>query len=168
MTVQDPFRNLLALRHRIAAHARGVVERHPGALACRRGCAACCDTERVVADIEYDRLARAIEGLAPSVRARLGRREDGACPLLLDGACAVYAERPLVCRAHGLPVAWEGGRDVCPLNFEGRNLEDLADEDLLSLERVTTLAVVINALYCEETGGDPDRRRPVGKLLAPG
>lgn len=29
--------------------------------------------------------------------------DETPCPLLIDGRCAVYAHRPLICRTHGLP-----------------------------------------------------------------
>lgn len=54
-----------------------------------------------------------------------------ACPLLVDDLCAVYADRPLLCRAYGFPVdayAVEGGgalvfRSLCVL-YEGMELSD--------------------------------------------
>jgi len=44
------------------------------------------------------------------------------CPLLGDdGLCLVYAERPLICRQHGLPLIDSGGDIIderwCSLNF---------------------------------------------------
>ncbi len=44
------------------------------------------------------------------------------CPALLDGLCAVYASRPILCRTHGFPLLYateeeDGWLDVCPLNF---------------------------------------------------
>ena len=76
--------------------------------------------------------------------ARLANEEPGprgGCAFLdAEGACRVYAERPLICRTQGLPLRAffesdegeiEEQRDICPLNLEGGPpLETLADEDL--------------------------------------
>ena len=37
---------------------------------------------------------------------------------MLDGQCAIYEARPLICRTHGLAIGVDGGLDHCPLNFE--------------------------------------------------
>lgn len=64
------------------------------AVQCRRGCAFCCYVDVVVTPIEAIRLARSGPKRSP---APAGRRSP--CPLLVDGACSVYATRPLACRA---------------------------------------------------------------------
>ncbi len=62
---------------------------------CRRGCAFCCYVDVVVTPLEAIRLARRGTVRAPAAVA--GPRQP--CPLLEDGACSVYAARPLACRA---------------------------------------------------------------------
>lgn len=164
----EPLRNLVALRHKLDAHAARVMGAYADRFACRRGCVGCCQTERTVSDVEYEALRRAVEALPAETRAQLGAGGDGGpCPLLVDGACAVYAERPVICRSHGLPLVMEGQTDVCPLNFEGQDLAALPQGDLLSVDAVTAILVAVNQLYCQETGGDPLRRRAVGTLQEP-
>lgn len=80
-------------------------------IACGKGCSYCCFGFVAVHPAEAFRLAgavragtasieairaagRALQGLTPDER--VGRKLP--CPLLEDGACSVYAERPLVCR----------------------------------------------------------------------
>jgi hypothetical protein len=98
-------------------------------IACRRGCNYCCHSfvavmapevfriadavrrhkDKRLAAAEIDVRAAALKGVG--VEARLGRKL--ACPLLIDGECSVYAERPLVCRqATSLSVA------TCLAEFE--------------------------------------------------
>lgn len=61
---------------------------------CRRGCAFCCYVDVVVTPLEAVRLGG---------RARPGSGEAAAhrkpCPLLADGACTVYEQRPFACRS---------------------------------------------------------------------
>ena len=98
--------------------------------ACRAGCFHCCHTPPMVTSMEWrplfkalrtlshDKLLRVLDmvelqrSLAPALEAKrqatihpqkgiapphLGMQ----CPLLVDGQCAVYKARTLICRAHG-------------------------------------------------------------------
>lgn len=70
------------------------------------GCTACCTSSyfipirpeetRTLARIPKKFLAPA-PGL-PQGHKVLGHFEDGRCPMLRDGACSIYADRPLACR----------------------------------------------------------------------
>lgn len=162
----DPLRNLRALRHKVDHHAAQVMAAHPQRFACRAGCAGCCHSERRVFDVELAALRGAVDALAPEVRAQLRAGDEGRCSLLLpEGRCAVYTERPILCRSHGLPLRIEQQLDVCPLNFVGEDLSALPPEQLLSVDAVTTVLVVVNQLYCQETGGEAGRRTAVGVLV---
>lgn len=160
----SPFRNLTQLRQRLEDHNARVSSVHAAKLACKKGCAGCCQTERTVNDLEFEALRQAFEALDPAIQSRLIHQETEACPLLIDEACALYGERPLICRSHGLPLVMDGRLDVCPLNFEGVSLETLPDTDLLSVDTLTAILTVSNMLFCEETGGTAERRRPVSAL----
>lgn len=163
-----PFRNLTVLRDRVHNHSQRVLLQHAEHFACRRGCDGCCQTERTVSDVEFDALAGAIAELPPETRDRLATQTGPTpCPLLLDGGCAVYEQRPLICRSHGLPLVMEGQHDVCSLNFTERSILTLPDNDLLSVDTLTAVLVAVNALYAQEEGGDAHRRRPVSALLTP-
>jgi len=113
--------SLLELAELAAAYAEQGFERAGGeartaALACRRGCAFCCHlpVETTAAEaargLEYARAHLDDAGFAALV-ARI-EAADAAyplssdqpparhppCPFLVDGACLVYAVRPLACR----------------------------------------------------------------------
>ncbi len=161
-----PLRNLEALTARVEAHARRVELSHAEHFACRRGCSNCCQTERTVTDVEFAALVAAFERQSQATRSALAERTSTTpCPLLLDDACALYDSRPLICRTHGLPLVMEGQPDVCPLNFTEYSILSLPDRDLLSVDTLTAILVAVNALYCEETGGDPRRRRAMSELF---
>jgi hypothetical protein len=123
--------HLVTLRTRVDAHFDAAVARTPEGFACRAGCDQCCQRFSVF-EVEAAPIRRALaelEAKAPALRQQI--REQGrdphatACALLVDGLCSVYAERPLICRSHGLPVAVpdpdepDGALlvDHCPLNF---------------------------------------------------
>lgn len=138
---------LVELRRRVDVHFDAAVTRSPGAITCREGCHACCRPGLSVFGIEADRVAAALRRLAgddPSLRARVRRQAaDGArdrCALLVEGRCSVYAERPLICRSHGLAVrppadSGEPRLDMCPLNYVGTPPPSASVLDLEALNR---------------------------------
>lgn len=81
-------------------------------IACRKGCTFCCHSQVEVSIVEAIAIAHAIAGspdlsagvrtAAPKVRglSALARMQAHIpCPLLRDGACSVYTDRPRSCRA---------------------------------------------------------------------
>ncbi|MBC7541239.1 MAG: YkgJ family cysteine cluster protein [Candidatus Sericytochromatia bacterium] len=116
-------------------------------VACRNGCNQCCYHPPLVTSLEWSALYPHLLNLSP-VRQELlieqadalrpltkdlgalRRRVLGAdraeaigdfsmqCPMLIDGKCAVYAGRPLVCRGYGQTLRISGDKSV----FFGSNL----------------------------------------------
>jgi uncharacterized protein len=77
-----------------------------------RSCTACCTSSQFIhiAPDEVDAL-RAIpeEVLVPAPRlpaghVLMGYDEHGRCPMLVDGACSIYAHRPRTCRTYDCRV----------------------------------------------------------------
>lgn len=101
-------------------------ERHPGALACRAGCADCCVGGLQIGTAEALAIEQWLEGASRETRARvaaLAERPDASWCVLLDdeAACSIYPARPLVCRSFGLPMRVpdrEGDRRRLPLLHE--------------------------------------------------
>lgn len=120
--------HLVVLRTRVDAHFDAAVARTPEGFSCRAGCSQCC-VRFSVFEVEAAPIRQALAEIDPALRERI--REQGrdphatACALLVDGLCSVYAERPLICRSHGLPIAVPDPDDPdgplsvdhCPLNF---------------------------------------------------
>jgi Fe-S-cluster containining protein len=88
-----------------------------GSLACRRGCSYCCHGYVSATAPQIFAAAEAIRANALSFEAACARIQDTAmrvggldwrarialrepCPLLAEGACSIYAERPLACRGY--------------------------------------------------------------------
>jgi Fe-S-cluster containining protein len=133
-------------------------------LVCRPGCDSCCRHLRLF-PVEAAALAVALDGLSPQVRDQLlvraaGCGEDDPCPLLIGGLCQLYADRPLICRTHGLPLLLEGeeGRriDFCPRNFQG--VAALPAGAVIDLEKLNTALTAINRLFAQQQGLDDAAR----------
>jgi len=107
---------------------------HGSRLRCRQGCAKCCMDGLTVFELEAEHIRRRHAALL-----RGAPHPPGACAFLdATGACRIYADRPYLCRTHGLPLRWteerhDGGlverRDICPLNGPGPPLETLREDE---------------------------------------
>jgi len=84
------------------------------------GCTACCTSSYFVhiGPDETETLARIPAELLfaapdlPNGNVLLGYDEDGRCPMLRDGACWIYAHRPLTCRNYDCRVYAAAGIDA--------------------------------------------------------
>lgn len=121
---------LVTLRRRVDDHFEAAMSRSPEAMECHSGCSRCCHQRFGVFEVEAHRVRAALLRLSrndPALRERVREQADDPavahhCALLVDDRCAVYEERPLICRTHGLPtrVVDEHGtpsQQGCPLNF---------------------------------------------------
>jgi Fe-S-cluster containining protein len=122
---------------------------------CRKGCSECCSQMFQITELEAAYISRAVRMLAfdrqrqmkERARQYLHDREDllarhgvpdawGSlpkpglrlpCPALEDGACTIYAHRPLICHKYGMPLYNPCRPDqlfACELNFKpGESLE---------------------------------------------
>lgn len=159
--------DLVALHEEVDREARTLAARHAARLQCRRGCHACCLDGLTVTRIEAERIRRA----HPALLATGTPRPSGACAFLdAEGACRIYAERPLVCRTQGLPLRvvfeneeeeLEERRDICPLNLAGGPpLEALPESDcwLVGLYELRLAAI-------DEAAGGSDEARVALRAL---
>ncbi len=137
-------------------------------LTCRSGCASCCVDGLSVLPVEAFALAAAVEArVAAGHDPPAARPTDDACVFLdVDGRCAVYAARPLLCRTHGLPlVTGEPARgalrvvddiSVCALNFTGR---PPTRADALDAGRLLQLLVTVDRRFRARVGLPDDAGR---------
>ena len=111
---------LVTLRTRVDAHFVDAAAKAGEAMRCARGCDTCCRVDLSVFEVEAapirEALAALPSALRETVRAQAGQTEH--CAMLVEGSCAVYEQRPLICRSHGVAVQLDDGAvDHCPLNF---------------------------------------------------
>lgn len=157
-----------ALLAKVADFWRRAVAAQPGAFSCRDRCAACCRQRLTVLPVEAAAIRAHLATLPRAARAAMREptASPGDCAFLRDERCAVYPARPVICRTHGLAVRAEGRVDHCPLNFTG---EPPAPEGVLSLDTINTLLVLVNRLWLEAQGRDPDApREALADLAAEG
>jgi len=128
-------------------------------ISCRAGCSGCC-RHLTLFPVEAAALMVALAALPePSRRVLTGRGEMpavGPCPLLQDDRCLAYADRPIICRTHGLPLLTEidGEKriDYCPENFRG--VSSIPGDSVMNLDLVNRTLVAVNGVFVRETA-DP-------------
>jgi len=97
---------LLEIQHLTNQGVAAAIKADSRKLACGRGCASCCrtHTDIPVYPLELMGIAwYATEKLTGELRQRVQQqlhhhRELGACPFLVDAACAIHPLRPMACR----------------------------------------------------------------------
>ncbi len=157
-----------------------VASRHAGEMACRSGCTDCCQAQLTLTAVEAGVLSDRLPTLPPAIRRRLAGRarvamartdDSGPCAGLgAGGRCELYANRPLVCRSHGVPV--RVGRaalpvlEACPHNFRDDAVARLAPEDVLDQETLSTVLHAVNALHARESGASIETRVRLAELLS--
>ncbi len=171
--LQHALRNYRQLIERVDELCRHITEAYPAAVTCHRGCDSCC-RHLTLFPVEGAALHSALFEL-PAAQATDLRQHaaaataDGPCPLLADGACRLYAARPLICRTHGLPLLLAEGEerriDFCPRNFT--QIRSLPATAVLDLERLNTALAGVNALFVREALGGAEfaRRRSIAEFL---
>jgi uncharacterized protein len=154
--------SLLELRAKVDTFFTRVQGTHPEDFACRRGCTNCCEVDLTVFPVEADPIKEALANSPKALRAGIAARVAAGkhCVMLVDGACAIYDQRPIICRSQGLPLqTGSSERATCPLNFVSTDLAGLDHSDVLNLNTLNTLLSMLHQVYCKESGVDSARVR---------
>jgi Fe-S-cluster containining protein len=141
------YRRLLAGVDQLLGRMR---RKYGGHIVCHRGCDCGCRNLSIF-PIEALSLVDALRTLPEAVSAKFQRRAASAsfwdCPLLEDGACQMYAFRPILCRTHGFPLQtiYNGRSSIgyCRKNFKEMPL--IPEDAILDLDSINRMLRRINA-----------------------
>ena len=140
-------------------------------LHCRPGCDDCCmaisvlPVEAVLLRLAYDNLN---EGAKLSVRRQAGKKND-KCPFLIQKKCCIYKSRPLICRTHGLPIAYVNAEietievSACLVNFPADMR--LEKEGLLFMDPFNERLAEINLKVVQEKEKRRERRYDIRQII---
>lgn len=172
--MSDPLDEHRAALAKIDAAVANASTRAADALACKRGCDACCVDGLSVLPVE----AGLIEvHVAATGKRPPAQQTPGRCAFLdEEGACTVYDARPVLCRTHGLALKTA---DVEP---SSRNLRILGDDlsacelnyttraprsdEVLDATKLMMLLVTVDRRYRAKVGLADDTSRVSLKDLA--
>lgn len=134
-----------------------MVSRYKSHLACRKGCDLCCQRKFTVSAVEAYNIGLAFRQLDARTQQEIRKKKD-SCTFLVNGACSVYASRPMMCRTFGLPSLHrnenqEGEISWCNLNFTNvlENFSFAAD-GIIDVDTLDTKLAGINKLFLTEAG----------------
>lgn len=151
--------NYIQLQTRVSDFFSKVIAEHSTQMKCAQGCYSCCanglSMSPLEADTIVDFLSESPDRLATIEKIQTENPHQGRHCVFLNaqGHCQVYEVRPIICRSHGAPVQYKyidrdaTFRDVCPLNFEGVDLDQLPTADVLNMETVNTLLSMLNSQH---------------------
>jgi Fe-S-cluster containining protein len=126
-------------------------------IACHKGCACGCRNLSIW-PIEALSLSGALQDLPLPVIATIRKRAAAAsfwdCPLLQEGACSLYAFRPIICRTHGYPLLthYQGEPSIgyCRHNF--KSISSIPADAIIDLDKINGTLRAINASAVGEPG----------------
>lgn len=145
-------------------------------IGCRPGCAACCQDDLRVWQVEADAIEQWAQTEQAAGRLLLRVHARGACAFLDDdGRCQVFAARPYVCRSQGAVLAWseddEQGlqierRATCEVHLQGVDLMTLPAQATFELGPAESRLVSIAVERLSLSGGKGLPKRVALRALA--
>lgn len=141
------FEILQNLRESVEARSQWLTRQYPD-WPCRKGCDHCCRSlaqPPELSEIEWREVRTGLDLLTPSTRAEVEARMAApsgppyTCAFLhpVDGACLIYAHRPIACRAYGYYVDERGIGLYCGIireEVEAGRLQDAVWGNFSSLD----------------------------------
>lgn len=158
-------------RDQIDALADKLAEKHQKHMMCKAGCDLCC-MDYSIFPVEFY-----------SIRERLKEKEyqhdvpptkdERSCVFLKDHKCAIYEERPVICRTHGLPLLYmnEDGDwelSACELNFTEFDMDEFTEENTFPQDTFNSRLFMLNKEFIahfEEENYNEFDLIPVKELL---
>jgi uncharacterized protein len=143
------YRNLVA---KVDEHLSRISIEYGDLISCRKGCDGCCRHISLF-PVEAVAMAASLREFSPAKSAHIRKLARtacaGACPLLENGSCLLYAYRPIICRTHGFPLLTdregEKSLDFCPKNF--KDVASFSASAVMNLDLLNTTLASINALF---------------------
>ncbi|HYQ56354.1 MAG TPA: YkgJ family cysteine cluster protein [Draconibacterium sp.] len=126
---------------------------HKTNMRCSAGCDKCC-MDYSILPIEFFSIVEALEkrNNTPSINTEA---DDSSCIFLNNHKCEIYAERPIICRTHGLPLLYmnEDARwklSACELNFTEFDMEQFSEENTFPQDKFNSKLFLLNKAFIAE------------------
>lgn len=140
------------LRKRVDKQVQKLEEMHRPHLACKMGCDLCC-MDYSIFPIEFYSIAMELkknkfQPVLPSVN------NNSSCIFLHNHACSIYAERPVICRTHGLPLLYMNDNEewelsACELNFTEFDMEEFTNGNTFPQDRFNSELFMLNKEFIQ-------------------
>lgn len=142
------------LRDEVDSQVAVLEKVHKDWMACRKGCCSCC-LDLTVWPVEFYAI---LEQMKEAKWPKPQLNEDKECGFLdEEGGCQIYPFRPIICRTHGLPLAyWHEETDqpgygvmFCEQNFHNTDDIDFGSDTTLNMDHVNEKLARTNIAFLE-------------------
>ncbi|MGE0021539.1 MAG: YkgJ family cysteine cluster protein [Draconibacterium sp.] len=143
----DPIEKYREVRNTIDKHVSALEKKHNKHMVCRKGCDLCC-MDYSIFPVEFYSVLKELKNRNFVPEKSEAETENG-CVFLVNHACTIYAERPVICRTHGLPLIFanddgEFELSVCELNFTNFDFEDFDMDNTFHQDKYNSMLFMVN------------------------
>lgn len=127
-------------------------KKHEKYIECRKGCDLCC-MDYSIFPVEYYYILDKLRSVQKDIKT--GSSNPEKCIFLVDHICNIYANRPIICRTHGLPLVFINDDDewelsACELNFTQFDMNRFTTENTLEIDTFNSRLYQINKSFIQD------------------
>jgi Fe-S-cluster containining protein len=146
----DPIEKYREVRNAIDKQVFALEKTHIKHMLCRKGCDLCC-MDYSIFPVEYYSILKDLNERDFIPEKTTSETENG-CVFLVNHACTIYTERPVICRTHGLPLLFanddgEFELSACELNFTNFDFEDFNMDNTFHQDKYNSMLFMLNREY---------------------
>lgn len=150
----DPIEKHREVRNTIDKRVSALEKTHHKHMVCRKGCDLCC-MDYSIFPVEFFSVLKELKARNFVAEKSTATTENG-CVFLVNHACTIYAERPVICRTHGLPLIFanddgEFELSACELNFTNFDFEDFDMDNTFHQDKYNSMLFMLNREYINST-----------------
>jgi len=138
---------------------------HSKNIVCAKKCSSCC-MDTTVLPIEFFSILSAVK----SRKIKISATKE-SCSMLKKSLCQIYEIRPLICRTHGLPLAYGQDDDplsksvsFCELNFT-KKIPAFKDSNILDMDELNIELVRLNEKFLKSYDGELPERMELKDII---
>jgi Fe-S-cluster containining protein len=152
----DPIKKYIEVRNTIDKHVSALEKKHKKHMVCRKGCDLCC-VDYSIFPVEFYSIQKEInERNYTTTKSKATNAES--CVFLENHACTIYAERPVICRTHGLPLIFanddgEFELSACELNFTNFDFDDFDMGNTFHQDKYNSMLFMLNREFLQANPG---------------
>ncbi len=155
------FEEYFTLRNAIDLQCSTLWELYKNNMKCKQGCSKCCESFRIL-PLEF----HAIQYISPDKTIKINTNASKTeCVFLVRNKCAIYENRPIMCRTHGFPLVRlneeAGAYEVsfCDLNFIRYKLSKFTEENVIQEDQINSKLFMLNKRFIQKNY--PDKYEPL-------
>lgn len=152
----NPFEKYKEIRNAIDKQVATLEKIHHKQLMCRKGCDLCC-TDYSIFPVEFYAIQKALQNEKKAAD-KIDTIPAESCAFLINHTCAIYNERPVICRTHGLPLLFanddgEFELSACELNFTSFDFDEFSMDNTFHQDKYNSMLFMLNREFLNENPG---------------